>query len=235
MIQTHNHANIIDLEGRYDFYGPIHKGLRRAQCALLVRLGNADFGDAVTLADLVADMRELLDLAAAHIRHEHHHVHDVLRLRGGGVDRLDDQHDDHQASFAELEALLDGIEAAAPASRSALGRRLYLAFSGYVARDLEHMLEEETVAAPQLWSRFSDGELMVIEGQIVGSLAPEEAMAFMRLMIPAANPAERVAMLGGMRQQAPREAFDAVIEFAARPTLSPAEFADLADRLELMA
>jgi hypothetical protein len=41
-------------------------------------------------------------------------------------------------------------------------------------------------------------------------------------------------MLGGMKQQAPREAFDAVIEFAARPNLSAAEFADLARRLDLV-
>jgi hypothetical protein len=62
-----------------------------------------------------------------------------------------------------------------------------LAFGTYIAHDLEHMHEEETVAAPQLWSLFTDAELMVIENRIVGSLPLERAMAFMRLMIPAAN------------------------------------------------
>jgi hypothetical protein len=234
---THGHlADIIDLNGRYDIYGAIHKGLRKAQCELLVRLGNTDFGNTRATGDLLSDLRALLALAAAHVMHEDTHIHSALRARGAvSTDRLDDQHDDHRATFAKLEALAAAIEAARPHERSALGRRLYLAFASYIAHDLEHMHEEETVAAPQLWSSFSDAELMAIENRIVGSLAPEKAMAFMRLMIPAIQPAERAAMLGGMKQQAPREAFDAVIEFAARPNLSAEEFADLARRLDLVA
>lgn len=236
MTHAHHLTKIADLNGRHDIYGPIHKGLRKAQCELLVRLGNTDFGDNRATVDLLSDMRGLLALATAHVEHEDHHIHDALRARGAvSVDRLDHQHDDHRAAFAELEALLASIESARTNERSALGRRLYLAFGNYIAHDLEHMLEEETVAAPQLWSLFSDVELMAIENRIVGSLPPEKAMAFMRLMIPAVNPTERAAMLGGMKQQAPREAFDAVIEFAARPNLSAAEFADLARRLDLVA
>jgi len=158
--QMHDHANIIDPDGRYDFYGPIHKGLRKAQSDLLVRLGNEDFGDARASAELLADMREFLALAAAHMEHEHHHIHDALRSHGADcVDRLDEQHDARRAAFAKIEAMLEDIEAGT-AERTILGRRLYLAFSAYVARDLEHMLEEETVAAPQLWSLFSDAELI---------------------------------------------------------------------------
>lgn len=236
MTHAHHLTKIVDLDGRYDLYGPVHKGLRKAQCDLLVRLGNIDFGDARATADLLSDMRGLLVLAAAHLEHEDAHIHDALRARGAvSVDRLDHQHDDHRATFAELESLLASIEATRADERSALGRRLYLAFCTYIAHDLEHMHEEETVAAPQLWSQFSDAELMSIENRIVGSLPPEKAMAFMRLMIPAIQPAELAALLGGMKQQAPREAFDAVIEFAARPNLSAEQFADLVRRLDLMA
>lgn len=236
MTHTHHLTEIVDLNGRYDLYGAIHKGLRKAQCDLLVRLGNTDYGDARATTDLLSDMRGLLALAAAHVMHEDTHIHSALRDRGTvSTDRLDDQHEDHRAAFAELEALVAAIEAAGPKERTALGRRLYLAFASYIAHDLEHMHEEETVAAPQLWSLFSDAELMAIENRIVGSLSPEKAMAFMQLMIPAIQPAERAAMLGGMKQQAPREAFDAVIEFAARPNLSAEEFADLARQLDLVA
>jgi Hemerythrin HHE cation binding domain len=236
MTHAHHLTAIPDLKGRYDIYGPIHKGLRKAQCDLLARIGNTDFDDNRATASLLSDMRGLLALAAAHVEHEDRHIHDALRARdAGSVDRLEHQHDDHRGAFAEFETLLGRIEAAGANERSALGRRLYLAFGNYVAHDLEHMLEEETVAAPQLWSLLSDAELMAIENRIVGSLPPEKAMAFMRLMIPAINPLERATLLGGMKQQAPREAFDAVIEFAARPNLSAAEFADLARRLDLVA
>ena len=236
MNHAHHPTEAVDLNGRYDLYGPIHKGLRKAQCDLLVRLRNTDFADSGATAQLLSDLRGLQTLAAAHLEHEDAHIHSALRARGVvSTDRLDHQHDDHRGTFAELEALVAAIEAAKPHERSVLGRRLYLAFATYIAHDIEHMHEEETVAAPQLWLLFSDAELMAIENRIVGSLSPEKAMAFMRLMIPAIQPAERAAMLGGMKQQAPREAFDAVIEFAARPNLSAEEFADLARRLDLVA
>lgn len=226
--------SISDLNGRYDLYGAVHKGLRKAQCELLPRLGSADFSLPQTA--LLAELRGLLALAASHVQHEDHHIHNALKARGAvSVERLDDQHDDHRKTFAELEAIIAGIEGAPAAQRPALGRRLYLAFSAYVAHDLEHMFEEETVAAPQLWSLFTDAELAEIENRIVGSLPPEKSMAFMQIMIPASRPDERAAMLGGMKQQAPREAFDAVMEFAARPNLSAVEFADLARRLGLVA
>ncbi|WP_378944619.1 hemerythrin domain-containing protein [Mesorhizobium sp. ANAO-SY3R2] len=223
-----------DLNGRYDIYGAVHKGLRKTQCELLPRLGSADFS--IPQVALLTELRALLTLAASHVQHEDHHIHNALKARGAvSVERLDHQHDDHRKTFAELEAIISEIEKAPAAKRPALGRRLYLAFSAYVAHDLEHMFEEETVAAPQLWSLFTDAELAEIENRIVGSLPPEKSMAFMQIMIPASRPDERAAMLGGMKQHAPREAFDAVMEFAARPKLSAAEFADLVRRLDLVA
>lgn len=65
-----------------------------------------------------------------------------------------------------------------------------------------------------------------------GANHPEKNMAFMRMMIPAMSPFERAALLGAMQKGAPPEVFHAVMEFAARPTLSEAEFNDLAGRLK---
>jgi len=56
---------------------------------------------------------------------------------------------------------------------------------------------------------------------------------FMRLMIPAANRDERFHLLAGLRMKAPKEAFTAVLEVAARPTLSAEDMADLERRLAL--
>ena len=56
----------------------------------------------------------------------------------------------------------------------------------------------------------------------------------MRMMLPAMNPEERTGLLTGMKAGAPPEAYAAVIEHAARPTLPRAEFADL-ERLGLAA
>jgi hypothetical protein len=95
------------------------------------------------------------------------------------------------------------------------------------------MHEEETVANPILHSMFTDKELEDIEMRIISTLTPEKVIAYMRLMIPASNPDERANLLGGIKASAPPEAFKAVIDLAARPTLGAPEFAALSRRIGL--
>jgi len=45
--------------------------------------------------------------------------------------------------------------------------------------------------------------------------------------VPATNAAERAALLGGMKANAPAEAYAAVYELAARPSLTPDQLAEL--------
>lgn len=228
-------TDIPDLSGRYDLYGAVHKGLRKAGCELLVRLGSADYGDPQECEAVLENLRSYLMMAGSHVVHEDENIHDLLRQRGGSTDVVDDQHDDHRTAFALLEKLAADIEKAWPLHKAAAGRKLYLAFAAYLAEDLAHMHEEETVVAPALWKSFTDEELVVLEMRIVASMPPEKNMAFMRMMIPAMNPAERAALLGAMRKGAPPEIFSAVIEFAVRPGLSEKAFSDLAIRLQLVA
>lgn len=215
-------ARIPALDGRYDIYGNIHKGLRRTQSLLLARLGANDFGDAVTTEKLLADLRRLLAMAAAHVKHEDTEIHAALNGRGIATDLIDEQHEDHHAAFRILEDRIAAVEAAS--DRTEAGRALYLAFAAYIADDFAHMHEEETVTAPLLWQHFTDEELLAIEMRIVSSLPPEENMAFTRMMLPAMNPAQRAMLVGGMRQGLPPEVFNAVVEFAIRPSLTEADF-----------
>lgn len=229
-------SKLIPLAGRWDIYGPVHKGLRLAQSRMLARLGNADHADALATALLLADLRELLHLAASHVAHEEDHIHRALAEHApDAVSRLAHDHDEHLVRFAELEKLVAAVEKADDRERAMRGRALYLAFCAYCAEDLEHMNAEESIAWPILCEIFTDEQLMAIEMGIIGSLTPETSMAFMRLMIPAMSPAERAGMLQGMRASAPAEAFEAVIEFAARPTLPADDFRRLAADIGLAA
>ncbi|WP_165217148.1 hemerythrin domain-containing protein [Affinirhizobium pseudoryzae] len=232
---THTPTSITaipDLNGRFDLYGAVHKGLRKAGCELLVRLGSTDFDQSEDTEEVLALLRTYLTLAASHVCHEDEHIHAALAARGASTDTVDHQHDDHREAFGQLEALARAVETAWPMHRRATGRKLYLAFAAYLAEDLAHMHEEETVTARALWNRFTDDELSAIEMRIVSSLSPETNMAFMRIMIPAMNPLERADMLGAMQKLAPPEIFDAVIEFAVRPALDTKAFGDLAGRLK---
>ena len=60
-------------------------------------------------------------------------------------------------------------------------------------------------------------------------------IAFGRLLIPASTRAERLAMLQALRANAPAEAFAAILDLAARPSLCDADWRHLAEGLELAA
>ncbi len=231
MPHHHSIPAIADTNGRYDMYSNVHKALRKAQCDMLVRLGNTDFAQS-GLTDLIADLRLLLMIGSSHIAHEEVHVHTALELRAPkGAKVLQEQHDSHRQAFRQLEEIIDRLEHAQAHERLAIGRQLYLSYSLFVAHDFAHMVEEETEHNALLWSLFEDGELRAIEGAIVGSIPPEKSIIFMRLMLPAINPAERAALLGGVKANAPKEAFIGLLEMAARPSLSANDFADLESRL----
>lgn len=229
MIPPHSLPVIASTCGRYDMYGFIHKALRKAQCDIVVRLGQA--GADIT-PGLLADMRDLLELGRLHIAHEEVHIHPAAEVRAPQASvRLKGQHDAHRDTFHGLEGLIVAVEQAPSSLRSDASRRLYLAFCAFVARDFDHMLEEETVHNDALWRHFSDAELMAVEGDIIASLAPEKVIRFMRLMVPAISRDERAMLLGGMKADAPAEAFAAVMELAVRPTLSIEDLHDLERRL----
>lgn len=217
---------------RHDIYGPIHKGLRRAHGEILERLGRADF---TAPDDILRALRDHLALCRKHLAHEDQHIHPAFEARmPGGTASLERQHDEHREDFERLGRAIVAVERAAAADRPAAGRQLYLTFATFMAADLAHMHEEETVIFPQLCALFTDEELSAMEMEIISTLPPEENIAFMRMMIPAMNPAERVGLLGGIKSGAPPEAFDAIIHQAVRPTLAPDDLAALA-RLGLAA
>lgn len=219
--------------GRWDLYGLVHKGLRLGHVDLMTRLGQADFDGDQT--QLLAQLRGHLVLAASHLQHEEQFIHTALEARAPGACRtLEAQHRHHHDRFATLEAAIVGLEQAEPAARRGRGRALYLDFTAFVAEDLEHMRQEETETWPLLCERFTDEELAGVEMQIIGSLSPEENIGFMRMMLPAISRPERSALLAGMKSGAPPEAYAAVIDLAARPTLAAADLADL-ERLGLAA
>jgi hypothetical protein len=231
---------------RYDFYGPIHKGLRLALSGLLVRIGAADFGrpssviasidHAKAITTLIADIRFQMVLSRGHLKHEDEFLHTALEARmPGAAERLEAQHGDHEAAFEAIEAALVAIEQAAIDERPASGRDLYLAFARFLAEDIEHMNEEETVTQPLLHALFTDAEIADIEHRLVASIPPAKMMGYMKIMIPAMDPTQRAEFLAGMRAAAPVEAFQAVIAHAARPTLSNDDWADLSGRLGLAA
>jgi len=212
-------------ETRYNLYATIHKGLRRAQGQLMMRLGAIDPLNEADVAGLVGDLRLMVLMGRMHLKHEDRFIHTELETRSAGASqRLADDHDDHERDFVELEGMLSKIEAAAPQQRSPMLRALYLRYTKFQAHDFEHMIEEETETLSLLHKLFRDDELAAIEGRIVGSVEPGMMMEFIRIMIPAMNPAERLGMLGGMKAAMPVPVFAAIVDMGVKPVLAPSDW-----------
>ena len=216
----------------HDFYRQVHKGLRLALSQLLLRIGACDADDADSLKTLLADLRFQMEVSEHHLANEDLYIHTALEERApGAAARLDATHADHRETFATLEVMIRGLETCDAATRAARLRGLYLRFSTFVAEDFAHMAEEEQLILPVLQSLFTNEELMAIEAEIVAALEPRHLMTFGRAMIPAATRSERLVMVGNIRAHAPPQAFQALMELSARPSLNDSDFAHLCEGL----
>jgi hypothetical protein len=97
----------------------------------------------------------------------------------------------------------------------------------FVAENFQHMHIEETVHNALLWQHYSDAELAAVHGRLMASLRPEDKLLAMRWMLPASTPAERAAMIGGMKAELPPEALLGVMAML-RPHLDAAGWPKLA-------
>lgn len=216
----------------HDFYSPVHKGLRLGLSGLLVRLGQVDPDDGAELAALMGDLRRQLAICAGHLDNEDREVHAALLARApDAVAVLAAAHESHRQDFAALGGLIDAI--GTHGGLAGALRALYLAFSRFVADDLAHMAHEEEVTLPLMQRLFSDAELMAIEDRIIAADPPEYLIATARLVIPALDPAERARLLRDFRAKAPADAFTAIIDLAARPSLPAAQWQRLVADLGL--
>ena len=213
---------------RYDIYAFIHKGLRAFMAHTLVRVGRLDAHDPAEVAEVSAEVQGLLDICRAHLRHENDVVHAAMEARApGSTERIAHEHVEHLATIDALQRLLSEVPGDAAAAQA-----LYRALSAFVAENFEHMQVEEGAHNAVLWATHSDEEIQALEHRIVSSLGPEESRLGMRWMLPHMTPAERAAMLAGMRQAAPAEAFDGVLSLI-RPLLGGRDWRKLSVALGL--
>jgi hypothetical protein len=212
---------------RHNIYVLIHKALRACMSDALVAVGRMDPDDAGEVAATAALVRSLLDFARLHLQSEEDWVHPALEARrpGSSAETRAD-HLQHRETFAMLETSLRAVEGSAGSAREAAALRLYRHLALFVADNFQHMHVEETENHATLIECYSEEEIHSLEGQIVASHTPAETALAMRWMLPAASAPERAALLSGVRQNAPRPAFEGLLA-AVRPYLGARDWAKL--------
>lgn len=200
---------------RYDLYAGIHKGVRLMLNELLLQAGRVDAADPASVERLVTALDAAMDFCLSHLAHENDFVHPVLeRLQPGFSQRIATEHQAHAHDIQALRAHARCLPLCAADERPAACHALYQALALFVAHNLAHMHLEETEHNALLWASLPDADIAAIEGQILARLSPPEMTASLHWMLPALAPAERLALLGGLRAQAPAPVFEAVLSLA---------------------
>lgn len=216
---------------RADLYTTIHKALRHFMADTLIRIGSMDTGDAEEVDDALEQLGGLLATLRGHVSHENEFVHAAIdQRRPGASQRLGQDHDDHLATIAALEAEARALPNAGDRDGAAL--RLYRHLALFVAENFEHMQVEETSNNAQLWALFTDAELTSLHDRLIASV-PMPAMAVvLRWMAGALNLKELAGLLGAMKFAMPPEAMRGVLDLM-RPRMSTMRWGRLAGLLGL--
>jgi len=202
------------LQPRFDLYAAIHKALRLVMAETLTRLGSLDAADAGQRHEAIMLLRTLLDMCRAHVEKENRYVHPAIEARCAGLsERIAVEHVQHLVAINALEADAVALQCA-PEAASAF--RLYRRVARFVAENLAHMDDEETVHNAALWASYRDEELLQVHRAILSSIAPDEMAQTLNWLLPALNNDERTALLGGLRDAAPATAFDGALQVARR-------------------
>lgn len=214
-----------------DVYGAVHKGIRYALLDLLRRMGTVAPTDTSGVEMVLDDLDGAFYLCVAHSAQEERYVHSAIEAASpGALARFDAAHAKLAEILDELRTATGEVLCAAPEARPGRFRLLYLRYSTFVARALEHMSDEEIAVQGLLEQLFSVEQLRTIRQTMLGSIGPEEWLVFLRVMVPAAAPHERAALLAQPRAALSREAFEAVMATVKR-CLTAAEVRDLERRL----
>lgn len=200
---------------RFDIYRQIHKALRAYLTDTLLTIGRMDLASSSDLHAGLTQLRELLDFCEKHLQHENEFIHPALQARRpGSADSMYAHHQHHEQMIEELRAGVDQLLAVHHHEREQYGAQLYRKLALFVADNLAHMHDEETLNNRILWECYSDAEIHAIHDAILQVIPPQENAMVMQWMLPSLNHQERHELLSGMRREAPQPVFEGTLEIA---------------------
>ncbi len=205
---------------RYVIYGNIHKAIRHIMYSTSMALGSADFRDQKSMGESLDQLRETISLLKEHAEHEESFVHPPLEIRVPGITKSFEQnHEDDERLFDQMRELGSQIEAAGDDDQKvALGNQLYGIFNTYIGDYLGHLDREEAELEQALWDHFTDQELADLDHRLMGSLPPERMAVMVPVICNSWNASELTAILAGMKQSAPPEAFAGMLSMMEQAT-----------------
>ncbi len=219
------------MPARLDPFALPHKGLRLALGRLIAATGSVDPTDDIGVHAAVDIARSTFGFLRAHARIEDQIFYPALETRRPGVTSVATaEHHGLEAQVEQLAVLTELTVAAPVPERFALVATLYADAARFAGAYLQHLDMEERTIRPAFWDAYADEELLVLMGQSMAAMNPEDRQAALPYILPALNVHERVGWLSGMRGNLPLPVFDGILALAEK-VLSATEFKATTTRL----
>jgi hypothetical protein len=219
---------------RMKTYDVPHKALRNALSQLSMAAGKCNYDQHAEVETLHILATEVFTLLSIHSEDENSVTLAELekRLPGASNKEMAEHEQLHILQFA-LEQQINRIFLGSQSGDDILddGAEFYLAFSEFHGTYLLHIAEEERNTQPLLWAHFSDEELAGQRQAIMGKMAPETLLTWMKFIIPSQNHQERLGLLTGFKQVAPTPIFEQTMNII-RLSVSPSEYDQLQIELD---
>lgn len=206
---------------RVNIYGFPHKGIRYGLGQLSFKVGSLIFNDTDALRvckEITDDLSELLEL---HLNAEEDFVLPPLETKVPGCTQHN--HEDH-IEMQRLEREMNAAILALVDSPNEMHLNIaYTKINHFIKEYFRHMSDEEMEMNKVIWEHFSDQEILGWQGQILAILTPAQFFKWFKYIIPSLTQLEQSIMLGGFKQNAPIEAYNATIRNL-EPFLTPKQF-----------
>jgi hypothetical protein len=193
--------------------------------------GAVDPGDAVAVAAVSDRWRTLVHILVTHAEHEDVWMQPAIEEHAPAEAAvIAEVHPKLEAELAALEILADRAASSCPTDRRLLVHRVYLGFASFTAAYVQHQEFEELRVMPVLSQNIPAEQLRALDHALVASIPPDDMALSRAIMLPAMNVEDRVELLGGIRVDAPPEAFAGILGLV-RTVLDPADYAAVTRRL----
>jgi len=201
---------------RYNMFYQVHKGLRAMLYQNALLLQQTDFSNDAELNRIAERISEVVSLFDKHAHSEDNNVLTAIEsFEPAAATLFAEEHvQDHELSN-RLVAIVNMLHAAASDDeKEELGSALRVAYTAFVAFNLQHMAKEENELNQLLWKHFSDEDLHGITMQIISRIPAEQMSAFNVWMIRGLSNNEIIHWLKQVKDSAPEPVFNGLMQVA---------------------
>ena len=191
---------------RYKFYRE-HKYVSFALSELERLIARTDFRSPTQVEKIGEEFASLAQILEGHAHYENERLHELLRKKGSKIHLdIEGDHEQQNDLLQQLESLLKKLlEPQEEEQQIEWGYQFYLSYRKFVADNLTHLHEEETIILPELQRLYTDEELREVEFQTYQLMTPEQMVDMMEILFPHINPTDRKAFLTDIKACQPEK------------------------------